>query len=157
LCNEGCCSVLSSCCAVFSGCMGCVFGLSSFILYIIGLVYAYNQSACPSAFWPFALTMFFVIPCCVGILGKATAEKDSERFRTAAQFACPWIFIIVLGLSIATAVMTADALQKEGCKAAMGNDGATGPLLAIAAMMYVIYGLMACVMFMCRCVAECCN
>lgn len=156
-CNEGCCTALQACCLACSGCMGCVFGLSSFIVFIVGLVYAYNKSACPSAFWPFAITMFFVIPCCASILGQATVEKDRERFRVVASSACPCVVIIVLGLSIATAVMTADALQNEGCKAAMGNDGATGPLLAIAAMMYAIYGLIACIVFVCRCAVEYCH
>ena len=143
-CNEGCCTVLQSCCMVCTGLAGCVHGLSSSIIFIMGLVYAYNKSACPSAFWPFAMAMFFVLPCCSSFLVQTANEKDEGRFNGLACIACPCV-VVVLGLSIAAFIMSHDALQAEGCEAAMG-----GPFLAVGAIMYAVTGLAACVWFMAK-------
>ena len=142
--NADCCTVRQSCSMVCSGCVRSVYGLSSLIVFIMGLVYAYNKSACPSAFWPFAMTMFFLLPCCSGFLVQTTKEKDEGRFNGLACFACLCV-VIVLALSIATFIMSHGALQAEGCESAMG-----GPFLAVGAIMYAISGLVACVLFVSR-------
>ena len=155
-CSEGCCCrAPAACCGFVCAAGACACVLSPCIVFIIGLVYAHGKDACPSAFWPFAMASFFILPCCTGSLSRGSiGSSDAGEYRAFRTSCGPFVLAVVLGLSIAAIVLAADALQSDDCKRAMGNDGAAGPLLAIAVVMYATFGLIASVACVLRCVKD---
>jgi len=140
------------------GCMVCMvptalaYPIGSLVVYCMGLAYAFNKSECPSAFWPFAMTVFFLIPWIKGYLGHLAFQSDDDEFKLKAPCVGLFSAIVTLGLSIAAIVMASNALQSEECRYAMGNNGATGPLLSIGMIMYGVTGIVAFLSCVIRCV-----
>lgn len=134
-----------------------VYWFIAFIVYAIGLAYAYNKSGCPSTFWPFAMAVFFVLSCCQGGVSTMVFDLDEKQFKKSAPVVGPVLVLFTFCFAIATFVIAASALQSDGCKAAMGNDGATGPLLSVGAIMLAILGLVFMMLCACRCIGVFCG
>jgi len=163
-CKTDCCRIECSECnpacagACGIGCVVCLiptafaYPIGSFVVYCMGLAYAFNKSECPSAFWPFAMTVFFLITWFKSWFANIVFEKDDSKFNDKAPCLGLFLAIVTLGLSIAAIVMASNALQSEECKYAMGNNGATGPLLSIGMIMYGIAGIVVFLYYVVRCV-----
>jgi hypothetical protein len=144
-CTEDCCGV----CMPFLGkCAVSIFMLCAFGIFVSGLVYAHGKTECPSAFWPFAISMFFLIPCCFNGLCLMVCEADDGKFKEQATVG--WCCLIS-GLCFAFAAIVMAALQSDDCKSA------TGPLLAAGMVMYAIMGLCVSIACVGRCVALFCR